>query len=83
MQVCLLMPWKGLTSWLSFVMSNCDVVTFQLVNWVRCGLIVSIPDLCPLSYFVFTIKVLSIVNTMQMKGIGCCGPLKATAQLNI
>ena len=22
---------KGLTSWLSFVMSNCDIVTFQLV----------------------------------------------------
>ena len=28
---------KGLTSWLSFVMSNCDVVTFQYVSWVRCG----------------------------------------------
>ena len=28
---------KGLTSWLSFVMSNCDVVTFPLVSWVRCG----------------------------------------------
>ena len=27
---------KGLTSWLSFVMSNCDVVTFTLVSWVRC-----------------------------------------------
>ena len=26
---------KGLTSWLSFVMSNCDVVTFPLVSWVR------------------------------------------------
>ena len=41
-----------LTSWLSFVMSNCMFVTFP------CGilgqvwyLIVSIPDLCPLSYF--------------------------------
>ena len=44
---------KGRTSWLSFVMSNCDVVTFPLVSWVRCGrgLIVSITDLCPLSYF--------------------------------
>ena len=31
--------WKGLTSWLSFVMFNCDVdvVTFPLVSWVRCG----------------------------------------------
>ena len=28
---------KGLTSWLSFVMSGCDVVTFQLISWVRCG----------------------------------------------
>ena len=28
---------KGLTSWLSFVMSLCDVVTFPLVSWVRCG----------------------------------------------
>ena len=28
---------KGLTSWLSFVMTNCDVVTFPLVSLVRCG----------------------------------------------
>ena len=28
---------KGLTSLLSFVMSNCDVVTFPLVSWVRRG----------------------------------------------
>ena len=28
---------KGLTSWLLFVMSNCDFVTFQCVSWVRCG----------------------------------------------
>ena len=28
---------KGLTSWLSFVMSNCEVFTFQLVSWVRYG----------------------------------------------
>ena len=26
---------KGLTSWLSFVMSNCEAVTFPLVS--RCG----------------------------------------------
>ena len=26
---------KGLTSWLSFVISNCAVVTFPLVSWVR------------------------------------------------
>ena len=44
---------KGLTCWLSFVMSNCDVDTFPLVflGQMLC-LIVSIPDLCPLSYFV-------------------------------
>ena len=28
---------KGLASWLSFVVSNCEFVTFPLVSWVRCG----------------------------------------------
>ena len=28
---------KGLTSWLPFVVSNCEFVTFPLVSWVRCG----------------------------------------------
>ena len=28
---------KGLTSWLSFVMSNCEFVTFPLVSLGRCG----------------------------------------------
>ena len=28
---------KGLTSWFSFVMSNCEFVTFPLVSWVRRG----------------------------------------------
>ena len=28
---------KGLTSWLSFVVSNGEFVTFPLVSWVRCG----------------------------------------------
>ena len=28
---------KRLTSWLSFVLSNCKFVTFPLVSWVRCG----------------------------------------------
>ena len=28
---------KGLTFWLSIVMSNGKVVTFPLVSWVRCG----------------------------------------------
>ena len=44
---------KGLTSWFSFVMSNCVFVTFP------CGilgqvwyLIVSIRDICPLSYVI-------------------------------
>ena len=42
---------KGLTSWLSFVMSNCDVVTFPLVLYQMWCFIVSSPDLYPLSYF--------------------------------
>ena len=28
---------KELASWLSFVMSKCDIVTLPLVSWVRCG----------------------------------------------
>ena len=28
---------KGLTSWLSFVVYNCEFVTVPLVFWVRCG----------------------------------------------
>ena len=28
---------KGLTTWLSFVVSNFEFVTFPLVSWVRCG----------------------------------------------
>ena len=27
---------KGLTSWLSFVVFNCEFVTFPLVSYVRC-----------------------------------------------
>ena len=44
---------KGLTSWLSFVVSNCEFVTFSLVlGQVRyMYLVVSIPDVCTLTYF--------------------------------
>ena len=28
---------KRLTSWLSYVVSNCEFVTFPLVSWVRSG----------------------------------------------
>ena len=28
---------KGLTSWLSFVVYNCEFATFPLVSCVRCG----------------------------------------------
>ena len=52
---------KGLTSWLSFVMFNCVFVTFP------CGflcqvwyLVVSIPDLCHLFYFVHIKFLISI-----------------------
>ena len=52
---------KGLTSWLLFVMFNCDFVTFPfgILGQVR-YLIVSIPDPCCLSYFVHTIIALQI-----------------------
>ena len=28
---------KGLTSWLSIVVSNCEFVIFPLASWVKCG----------------------------------------------
>ena len=28
---------KGQTSWLSFVVSYCEFVTFPLISWVGCG----------------------------------------------
>ena len=37
-RVCLLMPSGYLLSWLSFVVSYCEFVTFPFVSWViRCG----------------------------------------------
>ena len=44
---------KGLTSWLLLVMSNCVFFTFPYSILCQVWyLIVSIPDLCPISYFV-------------------------------
>ena len=43
---------RGLTSWLLFVMSNCDFVTFTRgIPGQVWYVIVLIPDLCRLSYF--------------------------------
>ena len=48
----------GLASWSSFVMSDCDVVTFPLVSWVKCG-----SWLCPvLTFALFLTLYLSISN---------------------
>ena len=42
---------KGLISWLSFVVSNCEFVTVPLVSY----LIVVIPDLCSLAYLYYDV----------------------------
>ena len=43
---------KGLTSWLSFVVSDCEFVTFLIgILGHVWYLIVSIPGLCTLTYF--------------------------------
>ena len=54
-------------TWLSFAMSNCDIVILSLyciLCQVRC-LIVSIPDLFPLSYFEEDIMVLNNVTKFR------------------
>ena len=52
-------PGKGLTSWLLFVMFNCVFVTFSrgILGQVWC-LIVSIPNMCRLSFYDCVILVL-------------------------
>ena len=39
--LCICVLWspagEGLTSWLSFVVSTCEFITFPLVSWVKCG----------------------------------------------
>ena len=53
MRVCLCVSCGGLTSTLSFVVSNYEFVTFPIgILGQVCYLIVSIPDLCTLTYFV-------------------------------
>ena len=52
--ICALWPpaGKGLTSWLLFVVSNCEFCHFRIgILGQVWYLIVSIPDLCTLTYF--------------------------------
>ena len=43
---------KGLTSWLSFVVSSCEFATFPVGTLGQMRyLIILIPDLCTLTYF--------------------------------
>ena len=52
---------KGLTSWLSFVVSNCEFVPFDIgILGQVWYLIVSTPDLCTLTYFVVYMRELRI-----------------------
>ena len=44
---------KGLTYWLSFVVSNCEFFTFPWYRGSGMELIVSIPDLYTLTYYVY------------------------------
>ena len=58
---------KGRTSWFSFVVSNCEFVTFPIgILGQVWYLIVSIPDLCTLTYFSnFLSKLMRAVNCLQ------------------
>ena len=59
--------WERVTYWLSFVVSNCVVITFPFgILGQMWYLIVSTPDLCPLSYF-HTVGI--------VLHIGCSGPV--------
>ena len=56
---------KGLTSWLSFVMSNCVFVTSIRILGQVWYLIVSIPDLFPLSYIEVIISFKNTIPTVK------------------
>ena len=51
---------KGLTSWLSFVVSNCEFVTFPLVSWVSCGTLLY-------RFLIFAPLLTMILQTIIMK----------------
>ena len=50
----------------SFVVSNCEFVTFPLVFWLGqvWYLIVSIPDLCTLTYFYFHLRMKKLLLSL-------------------
>ena len=58
---------KGLTSWLSFAVSNCVVVTFPFGILSQLWyLIVLIPDLCPLSFF-HTVRIVLHISAVLVQ----------------
>ena len=58
---------KRMTSWLLLVMSNCDFITFPsgILGQVR-YFIVSIPDLCRLSYFSIYTSPRAVAKSRQL-----------------
>ena len=61
---------KWLTSWLSFVVLNCVIVTFPFGNLGQMWyLIVSIPELCPLSYF-HTVRIVLHISAVLVQWPG-------------
>ena len=64
---------KGLTSWLSFVVSYCKFITFPLVYsyWVRCGtLLYRFLIFAPLLTFITIALPLLVEFTWEMTDIG-------------
>ena len=58
---------KGLTSWLSSVVSNCEFVTFPLVSWVRCGTLLNrFLIFAPLLTFNILIRAVCCCNAKHM-----------------
>ena len=64
---------KGLTSWLSFVVSNCEFVTFPLVSWVRYGTwLYRFLIFVPFTYFVVPVDILAASNCMSSSSFLFC-----------
>ena len=59
---------KGLTSWLSIVVSNCEYVTFPLVSCFRCGIWLY-------RFLIFAPLLTSINKTFQRKNVNIFWPI--------
>ena len=67
---------KGLISWLSFVVSDCEFVTFPLLSWVRCGTwLYRFLIFAPLLTFTRPLTSEPRLCYLRLSAYWCCSPM--------